>query len=83
MNNQYHQIAYEGGFYYYNYQTKKTQYERPPPGAKVYYTVNNENKCYIQQEVNTLNDMPGLKRSLGPAGSNLFLFHLPNDMRDS
>lgn len=49
MSNQYHQISDPngGGYYYYNYQTKKSQYERPPPGAKVYYTVNGENKCYI------------------------------------
>lgn len=69
--------------FYYNYQTRKSQYETPPPGAKVLCTVGNVNKSYIQQEVNTLNDMQNTTKKFGPSGSNLFLFHLPNSMKDS
>lgn len=84
MSNLYHQITDKGQTYYYNYQTKKSQFEPPPPGAKVLYTTPDQvNKCFIQQEVNTLNDMQGFTRKLGPPGSNLFLFHLPNNMKDS
>lgn len=84
MNNIYHEIWANEQHYYYNYQTGKSQYEPPPPGSKVIYTVDNVNKCYIQQEVSGLNEMHGqTTRKLGPPGSNLFLFHLPNNMKDS
>lgn len=69
--------------YYYNYQTGKSQYELPPPGAKVIYTEGDKNKSYIQQETNSLNDMQTPIKRFGPPGSNLFLFHLPNSMKDS
>jgi CUG-BP- and ETR3-like factor len=83
VSNLYHEIWNEGQHYYYNYQTQKTQYEAPPPGAKVICTVGNVNKCYIQQDVNVINDMQNPTRKLGPPGANLFLFHLPNNMKDS
>lgn len=84
MSNIYHEIWNGEAHYYYNYQTKKSQYEAPPPGSKVIYTNNGVNKVYIQQEVSGLNEMHGTTtRKLGPPGSNLFLFHLPNNMKDS
>lgn len=50
MSNLYHQITDKGSTYYYNYQTKKSQFEPPPPGAKVLYTTpDHVNKCFIQQ----------------------------------
>ena len=49
VSNLFHEIWNEGQHYYFNYQTSKTQYEVPPPGAKVLYTVDGVNKCYIQQ----------------------------------
>lgn len=84
MTNIYHEVWDNDQHYYYNYQTQKSQFEPPPPGSKVIYTTENVNKCYIQQEVSGLNEMHGqTTRKLGPAGSNLFLFHLPNNMKDS
>ena len=82
IDNVYHEIYHEGQHYYYNYKTKQSQFEPPPPGAKVFNT-NSADGYYIQQEVNSLNDMHSSNRKLGPAGSNLFLFHLPNNMKDS
>lgn len=85
VTNLYHVVfdSQTGTQYYYNYQTRKSQNDPPPAGAKVLCTVGNVNKSYIQQEVNTLNDMQSQAKKFGPAGSNLFLFHLPNSMKDS
>jgi hypothetical protein len=56
----------------------------PPPGAKIYYnSIDGKTSYYIQQETNTLNDMQNSTKRFGPPGSNLFLFHLPNSMKDS
>lgn len=83
VTNLYHAVTdpQTGVKYFYNYQTGKSQYEDPPAGARVLCTVGDVNQSYIQQDKN-LNDMDPTKR-FGPAGSNLFLFHLPNDMKDS
>jgi hypothetical protein len=82
IDNVYHEIYHEGQHYYYNYRSKQSQFEPPPPGAKVFNT-NSSEGYYIQQEVNSLNDMHSSNRKFGPPGSNLFLFHLPNNMKDS
>ncbi len=42
-----------------------------------------EDLDYIQPEVNNLNDMHPQNRKPGPLGSNLFLCHLPNNMKNS
>ena len=82
IKNIYHEVYNEGQHYYYNYATGQSQFETPPPGSKIFNS-NNPTNWYIQQEVNTLNDMQNSQRKLGPPGSNLFLFHLPNNMKDS
>ena len=40
---------------------------------------------YIQPDPDTtnLNDMPTGERLSGPPGANLFVFHLPNNLKDS
>lgn len=85
ITNLYHAVTdpQTGLQYFYNYQTGKSQYEPPPAGAKVLCTVGDTNQSYIQQEVNMLNDIPNPTKRFGPPGSNLFLFHLPNNMKDS
>ncbi len=35
--------------YYYNYATEKSQYEEPPPGARIIQTINGENTTFFQQ----------------------------------
>ena len=43
----------------------------------------NNSIAWTEKEINALNDMHSSNRKLGPPGSNLFLFHLPNNMKDS
>ena len=51
-------------------------------GAKVFNT-NTADGYYIQQKIDLFREIHSSKRKLGPEGSNLFLFHLPNSMKDT
>ena len=68
--------------YFYNFTTNQSQYEPPPPGSIVQRM---DGSSYIQQDPNlgNLNDMPTGERQAGPPGANLFVFHLPNNLKDS
>jgi hypothetical protein len=70
----------EGTAYYWNPHTQKTQWDEPPPGSLVYpeneppYVV----KVSTFQQPKVTSPSGEVKRQ-GPAGSNLFIFHLPNE----
>lgn len=68
-----------GAPYYFNMQTQKTQWEEPPAGSLVYQnTVGNEPYVVKGPEIQIPIPQPGIKKQ-GPAGANLFVFHLPNE----
>ena len=81
--------------YYYNPMTMSCQQEKPPQGAVVYpgnmygapYNFGMSmsmpmpmrmNPMNIPQNINDLSGSNNIKKQ-GPSGSNLFIFHLPND----
>jgi len=62
-------------------------YDKPPGGSLVYnwdgsyYYVDQPNQTQSRQNLNDLSS--NAQKKPGPAGANLFVFHLPNNYRDS
>jgi len=69
----YKYMAPDGTPYYLNPYTRQTQWEEPPTGSYV-IPEPPEVPYYVKSQVPT--KMP---KKQGPSGSNLFVFHLPND----
>jgi len=58
----------DGKHYYYNYVTRASSYDTPPPGSKI-YTGTTPDAFYIQEGINSLNDMHTSNRKPGPPGA--------------
>lgn len=69
----YKYTAPDGNPYYLNPHTRQTQWEEPPAGSYV-IPEPPEAPYYVKSVLPS--KMP---KKQGPQGSNLFIFHLPND----
>lgn len=69
----YKYLAPDGTPYYLNPYTRQTQWEEPPAGS--YVIPEPPEAPYVVKSAVPMK-MP---KKQGPAGSNLFIFHLPND----
>eukprot|EP00825_Cyclidium_porcatum_P015490 TRINITY_DN1887_c0_g1_i2.p1 TRINITY_DN1887_c0_g1~~TRINITY_DN1887_c0_g1_i2.p1 ORF type:complete len:179 (+),score=36.30 TRINITY_DN1887_c0_g1_i2:433-969(+) len=74
----------DGNVFFLKWTTQTSSYDRPPPGSIIHLIDGNISieQPKPPQKQPKLNDLDGVKK-IGPPGANLFIFHLPNDYKDS
>jgi CUG-BP- and ETR3-like factor len=72
----YKYMAPDGNPYYLNPFTRQTQWDEPPPGS---YVIPEPPEVPYYVKTQAPMKMP---KKQGPSGSNLFVFHLPNEWKE-
>ena len=63
---------------YYSHKDDKTSEDAPPLGSIV---IRLDKTKYTVIQAGSVNDMNMSNKKLGPIGANIFIFHIPNDLK--